>query len=177
MPKKIIKKYLPDPEKIKSIKSLQFLGDRLHDPNLWHLNRDSVSLAFAVGLFFAWIPSPTQMAMSAAAALYVRANLPISVALVWITNPLTMPPLFYFAYRLGLWLLDMPHFEGDFSLDSMFSSMADIGGPFLFGCLVLAISCSGLGYLGMKLFWRWNVTYHWLARQKARALRTAQASD
>lgn len=169
MPKKIIKKYLPDPEKIKNIKSLHFLGDRLHDPNLWHLNRHSVSLAFAVGLFFAWVPTPTQMAMAAAVALFVRANLPISVALVWLTNPITMPPLFYFAYRLGIRLLNIPHFDGEFSLDTVFSSMADIGGPFLFGCLVLGIACSTLGYFGMQVFWRCNVTHRWNARKKARA--------
>lgn len=171
MSKKIIKKYFPDPEKIKSIKSLQFLGARLHDPNLWHLNRDSVSLAFAVGLFFAWMPTPTQMAMSAAMALYVRANLPVSVALVWITNPITMPPLFYFAYRLGIWLLDIPHFDSEFSVDGVFSSMADIGGPFLFGCLVLGITSACIGYFGMQLFWRWNVIYHWYVREKGRANR------
>lgn len=169
MPKKIIKKYFPDPEKIKSIKSLQFLGARLHDPNLWHLNRQSVSLAFAVGLFFAWVPTPTQMAMAAAMAFYIRANLPVSVAMVWVTNPITMPPLFYFAYRVGIWLLDKPHFDGDFSLDTVFSSMADIGGPFLFGCLVLGIACSSLGYFGMRLFWRCHVIYHWNQREKARA--------
>ncbi len=168
MNRKIIKKYLPDPEKIKSIKSLQFLGNRLHDPNLWRLNRNSVSLACAIGLFFAWMPTPTQMAMAAAAALYFRANLPVSVALVWITNPVTMPPLFYFAYRLGIWLLDKPHFDSDFSVDTVFSSMATIGGPFLLGCLALAVSCSSLGYFGMKLFWRWNAIYRWQLREKAR---------
>ncbi|PPD33574.1 MAG: ATP-binding protein [Methylomonas sp.] len=170
MAKKIIKKYLPDPEKIKSIKSLGFLGHRLHDPNLWHLNRRSVSMAFAVGLFFAWIPSPTQMAMAAAGALYFRANLPISVALVWLTNPITMPPLFYFAYRIGLWLLGLPHFDGDFSVDTVFSSMADIGGPFLFGCLVLGIVSASLGYFGMRMFWRANIILHWNARKKARGI-------
>ncbi|MGR8930953.1 MAG: DUF2062 domain-containing protein [Gammaproteobacteria bacterium] len=172
MPRKIIKKYTPDPDKIKSIKSLHFLGERLHDPNLWHLNRHSVSLAFAVGLFFAWVPSPTQMAMAAAAALFVRANLPISVALVWITNPITMPPLFYFAYRVGIWLLNKPHFDGEFSLDTVFSSMADIGGPFLFGCLVLGVTCSTLGYFGMQAFWRWHVAHRWNVRIKERAEKT-----
>lgn len=168
MPKKIIKKYLPDPEKIKSIKSLRFLGDRLHEPNLWHLNRRSVSLAFAVGLFFAWVPTPTQMAMAAAAAIYFRANVPISVALVWITNPVTMPPLFYFAYRVGLWALDKPHFGSEFSLDSVFSSMADIGGPFLFGCFLVGVASSCLGYVLIQGYWRWHVIREWNNRQKQR---------
>ncbi len=175
MPKKIIKKYLPDPEKIKSIKSLRFLGDRLFEPNLWHLNRRSVAWAFAVGLFFAWVPTPTQMAMAAAGAIYIRANLPISVALVWITNPITMPPLFYFAYRLGLWALDKPHFGSDFSLESVFSSMADIGGPFLFGCFLLGITCSALGYLLVQSYWRWHVVNQWNIRaRKLKAKKQAQ---
>jgi uncharacterized protein (DUF2062 family) len=80
---------------IKGHKNLSFLGEKLHDPNLWHLNRRSVSAAFAIGLFAAWIPTPGQMVIAAIIALYFRANLPISVALVWITNPLTMPPMFY----------------------------------------------------------------------------------
>jgi hypothetical protein len=39
MPKKIIKKYMPSPESIKENKNLQFLGDKLHDPNLGRLAR------------------------------------------------------------------------------------------------------------------------------------------
>ena len=77
---KLIDKFIPDPEVIKQHKSLQFLGDKLHEPNLWHLNRRSVAMAFAVGLFCAWIPTPTQMAFAAVGAIYFRANLPISVA-------------------------------------------------------------------------------------------------
>lgn len=167
MPKKLIKKYLPDPEKLKEQKSLQFLGDRLHEPNLWHLNRRSVSLAFAVGLFAAWIPTPGQMAIAAIAAFYFRANLPISVALVWITNPLTMPPMFYFAYWLGLSLLgqDTPGDDFEFTLDSIMASLGDIGGPFLFGCLVLGIVSSAAGYFGMRLFWRYSVLKQWNARK------------
>ncbi len=167
MPKKLIKKYMPDPEKIKQQKSLQFLGDRLHEPNLWHLNRRSVSLAFAIGLFAAWIPTPGQMVIAAVAAFYFRANLPISVALVWITNPLTMPPMFYFAYLVGLKSLGQaaPSEDFEFSIDSITSSLGDIGGPFLFGCLILGIISSVVGYFGMRLFWKYSISQQWKARQ------------
>jgi len=168
MPKKLIKKYMPDPEKLKQQKSLQFLGDRLHEPNLWHLNRSSVSLAFAVGLFAAWIPTPGQMAIAAVAAFYFRANLPISVALVWVTNPLTMPPMFYFAYVVGLWSLgeSTPGEGFEFTLDSVMTSLGDIGGPFLFGCLILGIISSILGYFGIRLFWRYHVSKQWQSRKE-----------
>ncbi|MEO1878700.1 MAG: DUF2062 domain-containing protein [Methylococcales bacterium] len=168
MPKKIFKKYMPDPEKLKKQKSLQFLGDRLHEPNLWHLNRRSVSLAFAVGLFAAWIPTPGQMAIAAVAAFYFRANLPISVALVWITNPITMPAMFYFAYYIGVLLLggDTPGADFEFNLESILSSLGDIGTPFLLGCLVLGIVSSLLGYFGISLYWRYNVSKQWRNRKR-----------
>ena len=49
MSKKLLLRFMPDREKIKGIKALEFLGEKLHRPNLWHFNRRSVSLAFAVG--------------------------------------------------------------------------------------------------------------------------------
>ena len=166
MPKKLLKKYMPSSESIKANKNLSFLGDKLHDPNLWHLNRRSVSAAFAIGLFAAWIPTPGQMAIAAVIALYFRANLPVSVALVWITNPLTMPPMFYFAYLVGLWTLGQPSPGSDFefSVDSVMAGLNEIGGPFLMGCLVLGIISSLVGYFGIRLFWRWNVVKHWRQR-------------
>lgn len=159
---------MPDPEKLKEQKSLQFLGDRLHEPNLWHLNRKSVSMAFAVGLFAAWIPTPGQMAIVAVAAFYFRANLPISVALVWITNPLTMPPMFYFAYIVGLKLLgqNLPSNNFEFSVDNIMSSLSIIGGPFLFGCLFLGIVSSAIGYFGIRLFWIYSIKKKWKSRNQ-----------
>ena len=167
MPKRIIKKYLPDPEKLKQQKNLQFLGDRLHEPNLWHLNRRSVSLAFAIGLLVAWIPTPGQMAIAAVAAFYFRANLPISVALVWITNPLTMPPMFYFAYIVGMYLLgrDSPSADFEFTVEAVMSGLGDIWFPFLFGCAIIGILSAFVGYFGIQLFWRYYVSKKWTERQ------------
>ncbi|MBS3955665.1 MAG: DUF2062 domain-containing protein [Methylomicrobium sp.] len=167
MPKKLLQKFMPDHETLKKHKSLQFLGDKLHDPNLWHLNRKSVSMAFAIGLFAAWIPTPTQMAIAAVAAFYFRGNLPISVALVWLTNPITMPPLFYFAYRLGLFVLGQPSPSADFefSLDGVMNGLGDVWAPFLLGCLILGITCSSAGYFGMKAFWRYHVAHRWNKRK------------
>ncbi len=166
MPKKLLKKYIPSTESIKANKNLTFLGDKLHDPNLWHLNRRSVSAAFAIGLFAAWIPTPGQMAIAAIFALYFRANLPISVALVWITNPLTMPPMFYFAYLVGLWALGQPAPSADFvfSIDSIMASLGDIGGPFLFGCLILGVISAIAGYFGIRFYWRQHVIKQWQQR-------------
>ena len=168
MPKNLIKKYLPDPDFFKNHKNLQFLGERLHDPNLWHLNRRSISMAFAIGLFVAWIPTPGQMAIAAIAAFYLRANLPVSVALVWITNPLTMPPMFYFSYLVGLWALNEPspseNFE--FSVDNALSGLGDVWEPFLLGCFIVGIISSATGYFSINEYWRHHVTKKWEERKE-----------
>ena len=145
---KLLHKFIPDHNVIKQHKNLQFLGDKLHDPNLWHLNRRSVAMAFAVGLFGAWIPTPGQMAIAAIGAFYFRANLPISVGLVWITNPVTMPPLFYFAYLVGLTVLNLP--AASFSLDAILSG--EILFPFLTGCLILGKFALQRAILGLTIF-------------------------
>ncbi|MGB0733593.1 MAG: DUF2062 domain-containing protein, partial [Pontibacterium sp.] len=59
MPRKFFKKYLPDPSSFK-VERFGWLGKYMADANLWHLNRHSVARAFAVGLFCAFIPFPTQ---------------------------------------------------------------------------------------------------------------------
>lgn len=161
---RLLHKFVPDYDVIKRHKSLQFLGEKLHEPNLWHLNRHSVAKAFAVGLFCAWIPAPMQMAIAAAGAIYFRANIPISVALVWITNPVTMPPLFYFAYWVGLYYLKVP--PAKFSLDTFLSG--DILGPFLTGCFILGVTSALAGYIGIDYFWRYQVEKKWRARKFSR---------
>jgi len=167
MPKKIIKKFLPDHQTIKSNKYLQIFGDLLHNGNLWHLNRKSVAKAFAVGLFFAFIPVPFQMVLAAGIAIIVHANLPLSIALVWITNPLTMPAIFYFCYVVGAWVLGAP--EQDFSFEPtwqwVLDSLSTIGPSFLLGCGVLACSFAFLGYVGINALWRYSVAKEWKKRQ------------
>ncbi|MGZ8189605.1 MAG: DUF2062 domain-containing protein [Methylococcaceae bacterium] len=167
---KLIQKHLPDPEVLINHKNLQFLGDKLRDPNLWHLSRRSVSMAFAVGMVAAWIPVPMQMVISAVGALYYRANLPIAVVLVWITNPVTMPPLFYFAYRVGLWFMDRPspaeNFQ--FSLDGVMSGLGDTWEPFLLGCFIMGITCSSVTYFGVRYLWARHAFKKWVERKEKR---------
>jgi len=168
MPKKFLKRWMPDPAKIKAQKNLRMFGRWLGDGNLWHLNRRSASGAFAVGLFMAWIPVPFQMALAAGAAILLRVNLPLSVAMVWLTNPVTMPPMFYFAYYFGARVLGMPpvDFEFNLSWEWLVTVMETIGKPFLLGCGMLAVICSLVGYLSIQLLWRISVQRRWAQRLK-----------
>lgn len=168
--RKILKRYMPDAHTVREHKHLQFFGTLLHDANLWHMNRESVSRAFAIGLFWAFIPIPFQMIPSAALAIYFRANLVISVALVWISNPLTMPPLYYFCYLVGTWIIGAPQQNVVFEMtwEWLTHELLTIWQPFLLGCLIVGGVLSVLGYFGMHGFWRWHVVRNWERRKKRR---------
>ena len=178
MPKKFIKRYTPDKETIRNHKYLRVFGKLLQDPNLWHLNRRSVSGAFAVGLFWAFIPIPFQMVTAAATAIPARVNLPISVALVWITNPVTMPPMFYFTYLVGTWILNEPAQEVEFELtvDWLMHSINGIWLPLYLGSLICAIVAAALGYVLIRGYWRWHVVSH-MKRRRAKWARTHAKED
>ena len=170
MPKRIIKRYMPDHEKIRDHKHLKILGPLLHDPNLLHLNRRSVSGAFAVGLFIAWVPVPFQMLLSAIIAIFVRVNLPISVVLVWITNPLTMGPMFYFAYKVGTWILgyDTRNIKFELTWDWLSQSLHVIWQPFLLGCFIVGVVSSVVGTFAVRGLWRLIVVQNWNERKAKR---------
>lgn len=174
MPKKLIKRFMPNHETIKNQKALKVFGSVLYNPNLWSLNRRSAAGAFAVGLFMAFVPLPTQMAMAAGLAILLRVNLPLSVALVWVTNPLTMPVIYYLTYKLGAWLMNVPpqpfHFE--LSWEFLFEQMGTIGPPFLLGCLVCGVFFAVVGYFGVHGLWRYSVARSWKNRRRTTVSRS-----
>ena len=170
MPKKFINKFLPDHKTIREQKFLKLFGSMFQDPNLWHLNRHSASGAFGIGLFFAFWPVPFHMWLSAFAAIPLRVNLPLSIATVWLTNPLTMPPIFYGAYKVGAWVLgtDVREFEFQLSWEWLMGSVNTIGPAFLLGCMICSVVFGSLGYATMSFLWRRSVIKSWQARRAKR---------
>jgi len=158
---------MPDQQTIKEHKHLKIFGSLIHNPNLWHMNRRSVSGAFAVGLFCAFVPIPFQMILAAAIAIVVRVNLPISVALVWISNPITMPPMFYAAYKFGAFVLGEVPSEVAFVLswEWISTEMALIWEPFLLGCFIFGLISSFLSYCIIRLLWRLHIIRAWQERK------------
>jgi uncharacterized protein len=152
---KSLRRYLPDPAKIREIKSLRFLGEKIYSPNLWYLNRSSVSRAFAVGLWAMYTPPlPWQQVIAAIGAVYFGANLPIAVALVWITNPLTWLPLYYIAYEVGAIALNSATFSFEqFSEFFDIEKVMSLGAPLLVGCLILMHVGALIGYFGIQWLW------------------------
>jgi uncharacterized protein len=168
MPKRLIKRLLPHHDKVRKHKHLQVFGKLLHDANLWHLNRHSASGGFAVGLFMAFVPLPFQMVMAAAAAIIFRVNLPISVALVWITNPLTIPPIFFFAYLVGTWVVGTPPQAEPFHFTLEWiehGGLNEIWLPLLLGSFICGTVASVIGYVLILWIWRWRAIEKWKMRR------------
>jgi uncharacterized protein (DUF2062 family) len=75
-----------------------------------------------------------------------------------------MPPLFYFAYLIGLSFLNLP--SADFSVDAVLSGQLLL--PFLTGCLIMGVICASIGYFGCNYFWRYQITKKSTSRQQKR---------
>ena len=165
--KKIIRKYLPE-EKIRNHKYLRIFGGVVHSPNLWHINRRSLARAVAIGLFSCFIPIPFQMMLAATLAILFNANLPVSVVLVWLSNPITIPPMLYFTYKIGGLFIhpDAHPLQLQPSWQWVEAALAHYWPPILLGCFICAVFFSSSGYLLTRVVWR-----VWVIRKRKRGNR------
>jgi len=167
---------MPNAQSIRENRYLRVFGHLLLEPNLWHLNRRSASGAFAIGLFCAFIPIPFQMVVSAGFAILFRVNIPISVATVWFSNPITMPPLFYFAYWIGTLVLgvELGGFDVELSFEWLSNGLLRIWKPFLLGCFIVGTVSAILGYISVRLLWRLHIVNRIEERREQRRKRKSQ---
>lgn len=166
MPRKFLKRYMPDHEALKRQWYLRPFQALLHDPALLYPNRRTASRALAIGLFFGFIPFPFQMASAALLALWWRVNLPIAVGGVWVTNPVTMGPIFYGEYKLGAWLLGIP--AGDWSFELSWRWLTEeavrIWKPMLLGTGICSVFFAIAGYYILNSLWMLSVTRRYRER-------------
>ncbi len=167
MPKGIIKKLFVK-NNLFGRKYFRIFGQRHLNPNLWHLNRFSVSRAFAIGLFTAFLPIPFQMVFACGLAIMFQGNLPVSVVLVWVTNPLTIGPIFYFAYHVGSWILvHTPRaIEWQTSWKWLSAQLGQSWQPLIVGLLFCGLCSALIGNLLIRIVWQSWVVYKWRARAK-----------
>lgn len=179
VPRKFIRKYLPSHDQVRKHRALRWLGPALHSPNLWHLNRRSVARGVAVGLFTGLFPPPFQMISAAVASVALRVNLPVAVVATLYTNPLTMAPIYFFGYQIGVMVTGERGNANFASLDFQELSLpglwqavrdfiASASEVFLLGVLLEGILFAVIGYFLVDLIWRAHVIYRWRKRIRAR---------
>ena len=159
MPRKFFKKISPSPQKIVALPRLAWLQEKIKKPNIWGYTRANISRAVFIGLFWAMIPIPLQMVAAAISAYRFSANIPVSVALVWITNPITIPIIFYLQYLLGSYILgsSIDHQVAGMSWRWLKHSFHQIAPPFLLGAAICAIVLPIIGYIMVNQIWIWRV--------------------
>ena len=175
---------LPGPESLARRPGLAPLRRWLVQPGLWRLNRRSAAGGVAVGLFCGLIPGPLQMLGAALLALVLRVNLPLALACTLYTNPFTILPLYWLAYRLGRWLVGPgdgtgtppPAWEGVWNAWSTWSDgftatlhwALALGRPLLVGLISLALLLAGAGYAIVRAGWRLYLIRAWHRRRQER---------
>jgi len=125
-----------------------------------------VTAAFGIGLAVCFIPLPVHFVVASLLAVWLRLNIPVIYATILLINPVTIVPVYYLAYRLGAFLLDLPPtgFAFQMSWDWLQNGLGPMWKPFLVGCLVCGVVGGVLGYMGLELAWRWRVASKYRAR-------------
>ncbi len=184
MPRSWLQKYLPTDKQMRNIlgmppnvaasarngaqdgKWTAWISDVIADPALWHLNRRTVAGAVAVGLFIAWLPIPMQMLVAALLAAVLRVHMPISVMLVWLSNPITVAPLLYASGVVGSTVLgtDSSAFSLSGGLHDLLRNAVEAWPTLLFGSIFMGALSAVLGYITTKLIWRFIAIRRWQAR-------------
>ncbi|MAD91451.1 MAG: hypothetical protein CMQ54_01825 [Gammaproteobacteria bacterium] len=143
----------------------------LQDNRLWSVRRKNVVPAFAIGLFIAFMPIPGHTILGILFAIILRINVPIAAIATWISNPLTIGPMYYFGYRLGLTLFDLPMQEFDFELSWSWitHTFTNIWQPLLLGCLILGIITASLGYLLLEILWKISISNYKIRKKNYRS--------
>ena len=183
----MLERFLPTRDAITQSRLLRWLGPRIHDPLLWHVNRRSVARGVAMGVFFGLMIPIAQIPAAAIASLLLRGNLWIAAVSTLVSNPLTYGPLYYFAYRLGAGVIgartpadltaeavEQPMRMID-SLAQAWTWITGIGQPLLLGMLIMAVTGAFIAYWGTQLVWRMRVTAKWRRLRQERRLRAAAA--
>ena len=170
-----LKRHLPTRDTIDSYRLLRPFARRLRHPSLWHMNHRSVPRAISLGLGIGIIMPFMHIPLAALLAIPARANVMIAAASTLVVNPLTIPPMYYAAYRIGRW--ELRHDAGVIDPTAAAAAGGELGkmlfwahhasGPIALGILTMAASAAALGYAVAAISWRMRVKARWRRRRRA----------
>jgi uncharacterized protein len=169
-----LKRWTPNRLVLEKHWCLKHLAVPFSDRGCWTFNRSSVTRAFALGLFIAFIPPtpllPVHIVVCALLGVYFRLNLPVLVATVFVSNPFTWLPQVAGSIWVGAKLmgLDLMPFLHAISHQTFWTDVRELWAPLLLGALVLGLVAATAGYILAQCVWRARVIYQ-LRRRRARS--------
>jgi uncharacterized protein (DUF2062 family) len=133
------------------------------------INRKSISRGVGIGLFWGFIPMPFQMAGVVATTPFVRFNVPVAIAMVWLSNPLTMPAMYYMEYLTGNFLLGKEGLQKvELTMEWFSNHWSDIVVPLYVGTAFYSIVVAFLIYKLINWCWKMSVLREKRRRDKQR---------
>src|SRR5574338_474773 len=102
---KWLRRHIPTRHSVHHFRLLRPFAPHLSKPALWRMTRKSVPRGVALGLFVGVIIPFMHTILAAILAIPLRANVAVAAVVTLLINPLTIPPLYYAAYRIGSWEL------------------------------------------------------------------------
>ncbi len=130
------------------------------------INRRAVTRGLLVGLFWGFIPMPFQMLGVIITTPLMRFNVIIGLATVWLSNPVTYPPLWYLEYKTGNLILGKPGLENvELTMSWFQNHWDDIVVPLYVGTAFYSTVVSYLIYLFVN--WLWIKSVHKAKRAKS----------
>jgi uncharacterized protein (DUF2062 family) len=150
---------VPSREQLEATPSLRRLAPWLGHPKLWQWSRRGVAAGAAVGLFIGFAIPIAQILLAALAAVVLRVNLPVAAAGTLITNPLTVPPIYFAAYQIGSWAtgVSAPASISFTDPAALWENLGEIGMPLFAGLGITATFAALASYLLISQGWVWRV--------------------
>ena len=149
----------PSRERLEATPGLRRLVPHLSHPKLWQWSRRSVAMGLAVGLFVGLLIPVAQFVFAVAAAVCLRSNVAVAAAATLVSNPLTVPPIYYASYQMGAWATGTSAAEGMSLLDplSLFEHVGSVGLPLFTGLTMTASMAALASYVLVSRAWIWRV--------------------
>ena len=151
--KETLKKYSPKRENL----NLGWLSKYLTSPELWKWNKRTIAKAFAIGLFCAFLPMPAHTLLAAILAVLFSANILLSMFMVWVNNPITIVPIYYFTYKLGASIMGIemdPDFE--FSFGYLMDNFGVATLALWIGGIIVSIVSAIFGYFSIITIYKYK---------------------
>ena len=175
-----ITRHVPKRHTLHENRLLRPFAHHLSKPELWRMHRRSVPRGVALGLCVGIIIPVMHTLLAALLAIPLRANVAIAAAFTFVVNPLTIPALYYVAYRTGLWEMHADaavtnaaaaeQFSGE--LSRLLFWIHEASGPIALGVLTIAIAAAVIGYFLTAVLWRL-----WLANKLRRRRKVRSAAS
>lgn len=140
---------------------LAWMKSWLDGHDVFSFTRHPLAKGIAFGLFCGMIPGPLQVLGASVMCILFRGNIIAGVVATFLTNPLTIIPLYVVAFHLGAAVLPGVHSIAPWSggqggasfFEALMTWVKAMGWPLVVGLPILALMFACTGYVITQFLW------------------------